>query len=137
MLENDGVNALNALANNLKFYCTEEDLNNFPDIVEYVGTEDFDTIMKISETPDSFIILRNIWNDEQLGKKWMDDFTDYWIDDDLIIYFDFESYGEHIREETDGKFMDGGDYICVEEGMCIKDVLDRVERQTSNITMEI
>ena len=67
VLENDGVNALNVLANNLKFYCTEEDLNNFPDIVEYVGTDDFDTIMRISENADSFIILRNVWDDDQGG----------------------------------------------------------------------
>lgn len=137
VLENDGVNALNALANSLKFYCTEEDLNNFPDIVEYVGTEDFDTIMKISETPDSFIILHNVWNDEQLGRKWMDDYTDYYSNDDVMDFFDFEAYGEHIREETDGKFMDYGDYICVEEGMTIKEVLARVERQTSDMTMEM
>ena len=136
VLENDGVNALNALANNIKFYCTEEDLNNFPDIVEYVGAEDFDTIMKISETPDSFTILRNVWNDEQLGKKWMDDYTDYYSNDDIMDFFDFEAYGEHIREETDGKFMDYGDYICVEEGMTIKEVLARVERQTSDMAMQ-
>ena len=135
VLENDGVNALNALANNLKFYCTEEDLNNFPDLVEYVGTDDFDTIMRISETPDSFIILHNVWNDEQLGRRWMEDYTDYNPNDDVMDYFDFDSYGEHIREVTDGKFTDSGDYICVEEGMTIKEVLDKATEQTSDITM--
>lgn len=40
-----------------------------------------------------------------------------------------------IREETDGKFMDSGDYICVEEGMSMEEVLAQVERQTSDMTM--
>lgn len=93
--------------------------------------------MKLSETPDSFTILHNVWNDEQLGRKWMDDYTDYYSNDDVMDFFDFEAYGEHIREETDGKFMDYGDYICVEEGMTIKEVLARVERQTSDMTMEM
>ncbi|MCR4693325.1 MAG: antirestriction protein ArdA [Firmicutes bacterium] len=123
VLENDGVNALNALANNLKFYCTEEGLNNFPDIVGYVGTDDFDTLMKITERIQSFIILRNVWDENQLGIEWMKNYTEYDPNDEIMEYFDFNEYGEHILEETDGKFMDNGDYICVEEGKTIKEVL--------------
>ncbi|MBR0277295.1 MAG: hypothetical protein IJQ50_02390 [Clostridia bacterium] len=123
VIENDGVNALNALANNLKFYCTEEDLNNFPDIVGYVGTDDFDTLMKITERIQSFIILRNVWDENQLGIEWMKNYTEYDPNDEIMEYFDFNEYGEHILEETDGKFMDNGDYICVEEGKSIKEVL--------------
>ena len=40
--------------------------------------------MKISETPDSFTILHNVWNDEQLGRKWMDDYTDYYSNDGVF-----------------------------------------------------
>lgn len=72
MLENDGVNALNALANNIKFYCTEERLNSFRNMVEYVGTEDFDTIMKISENTNlSLFCVRSgmIKISENCGRK--------------------------------------------------------------------
>ena len=137
ILENNGVYALNALANTIRVHCTEEALNNLPDLVEYIGAEDFDTIMRLSEETDSFVIMRNVSDDTELGRRWMADYTDCYLDEDVMDFFDFDAYGEYIRELTEGKFMNNGDYICVEQGLSLKEILGRTNDQSSDMTMEM
>ena len=136
ILDNEGIDALNALAYELNTYdiYTEK----LDAAMEMTDVKSSKNIITLINHLDEFEWLNDIsYGDyEGVGRFFVesDYYDEYEISDELCDYFDFAEFGAHMADEKSGQFVNGGFIFCdVEDGL--DSIMDKLEDESSSMTM--
>ena len=136
ILDNEGIDALNALAYELNTY--DIDTEKLDAAMEMTDVKSSKNIITLINHLDEFEWLNDIsYGDyEGVGRFFVesDYYDEYEISDELCDYFDFAEFGAHMADEKSGQFVNGGFIFCdVEDGL--DSIMDKLEDESSSMTM--
>ena len=72
--------------------------------------------------------------EEDVGHYLVDNISEYRLNLEMEDYFDFSGFGEHIAEEHDGQFVDGG-FIYYDSYESLDELLDGLDPEDEGMNM--
>lgn len=124
VLGSKGIYEVNNLARAINRFVDEENLQKLSAVMEYIDTSDAKAIVALAENLDAFGYVKNIRDNESLGRWWIDSHDELQLSIELENYFDYDQYGEEIHREYSGTFLADGGYVFMEYGHSLKYILD-------------
>ena len=108
ILENEGVEGLNALA--YQFYTYDIDTRKLDAAIEMTGVSSSKNIITLIDHLDDLELIPNIDRNDfaGVGRYYLDQSNDLEISPDLEDFFNYEEFGEYIAEEYSGQFTSCG-----------------------------
>lgn len=100
------------------------DLEKLSAIIRYADADNAVQMVRLAENMELFVYVPNSSEYENIGRHFVRMNPEYQIHPDLAGYFDFEKYGKAIAESHDGDFLEGGGYVCIEDGHSLEEILD-------------
>lgn len=102
---------------------------------DYAEISDSESFGKLAQNIDKFIHYRDVYNDDELARTWIDNHSDYYINPDLQDYFEFEEYGKDICTNIDGHYDATYGFVGVLEGYDLKEILGQDKEQNFEMQM--
>lgn len=90
--------------------------------VEYAEVVDSDSIKKIADHLDDFIVMQGAETVTDVGEYIVQHESGYEAGEYLTDYIDYAGLGEYIVAERDGEFM-GGVFVCMEDGCSYEQIM--------------
>ena len=112
----------------------EMDWDKLTAAVELADVHRASNIAFIAEHLDEFSFIPEAVTEEDVGHYLVDNICEYRINIEMEDYFDFSGFGEHIAEEHDGQFVDGG-FIYYDSYESLDELLERLEPEDEGINM--
>ena len=122
VLENEGVHSLNNLLSELK-KLNNWKLYDFKAIIEYADVSDSENLIRLAQNVNCFIVYDEVDNAEELGREWIDAHDEYNINTDLQDFFNYEEYGEYLKQNLKGKFLGANGFVGIREEYDLKKIL--------------
>lgn len=126
--KNEGVEKLNEIAQELGRLDGTRITHIVP-VIEFAGDSSSETIIKLAENIDSFIVYGDVSNTYDLGVAEVNSNPDYCIHIDLEEFFDFEKFGEEVETNLDGKYLDGNIFVATKDYMTLEEILGNDEQE--------
>lgn len=126
--KNEGIEKLNEIAQELGRLDGARITHIVP-VIEFAEDSSSETIVKLAENIDSFIVYGDVSNAYDLGVAEVNSNPDYCIHIDLEEYFDFEKFGEEVEMNLDGKYMDGNIFVATKDYMTLEEILGNDEQE--------
>ena len=133
ILEREGLYAVNKVA----FYINDADidLKKLQALTEYAGNEDSETVCALAKGINNFTFIEDIEDDEDVGRYFVENDSDYNVHSDLEDFIKYDEFGEWLRQGMEGKFVNGG-YVSMNNGFTTIDyVLEENSIGESGISM--
>ena len=106
MIANEDLYDVNSLAAAIN--AADLDLDKLWALAEYAQAEDAVELAKLAQHIDCFTFIEGVHSYDDVGEYVTDNHDDYSLNPNLIGYFDYEGFGEHIAEEYEGRFVCDG-----------------------------
>ena len=103
-------------------------------VVELAGVQKASNIAFLAEHLEEFSFIPEAKSEEDVGHYLVDNICEYRLNPEMEDYFDFSGFGEHIAEEHDGQFVEGG-FIYYDSYDSLDELLDGLEPEDEGITM--
>ena len=133
ILEDEGVFAVNELAEAVKHFRTEEQWDKLAAVAELADVSDSKSLIKLARHLDSFDFIPKVQDQEDLARHWIEAHEEYEISPELEDYFLYEQFGEQIENDTAGMFLPEGGYVYLEEGQSMEEILQ--DEETEHMTL--
>lgn len=133
ILEDEGVFAVNELAEAVKHFRTEEQWDKLAAVAELADVSDSKSLITLARHLDSFDFIPKVQNQEDLARHWIEAHEEYEISSELEDYFLYEQFGEQIENDTAGMFLAEGGYVYLEEGQSMEEI--QQDEETENMTL--
>ena len=133
MLESEGLYAVNKAT----FYMNNGDveLKKLNALIEYAESEDCDTVCALARGINKFTFIEDIEDDEDIGRYFVENDSDYNVHSDLEEFIKYDEFGEWLREGMEGKFVNGG-YVSMNNGYTtLESVLEEYSISETGISM--
>lgn len=106
ILESEGLYAVNKVA----YYINDADidLKKLQALTEYADNEDSETVCALAKGINNFTFIEDIEDDEDVGRYFVENDSDYNVHADLEDFIKYDEFGEWLREGMEGKFVNGG-----------------------------
>lgn len=106
ILEREGLYAVNKVA----YYINDADidLKKLQALTEYADNEDSETVCALAKGINNFTFIEDIEDDEDVGRYFVENDSDYNVHADLEDFIKYDEFGEWLREGMEGKFVNGG-----------------------------
>ena len=131
-ISKEGIFEVNAM---LKALDTKDmDWSKLSAVVELAGVQKASNIAFLTEHLDEFSFIPEAKTEEDVGHYLVDNISEYRLNLEMEDYFDFSGFGEHIAEEHDGQFVDGG-FIYYDSYDSLDDLLNGLEPEEEGINM--
>lgn len=130
----EGIFAANELLRVLDSECMEWD--KLLAVMEYVGTERPSDIAILADCINRFEFISGAETEEDVAHYFIDNYDQYYLNINLEEFFNYAEFGEHIADEYDGKFVDGG-FVCSSDGNGLDDIFELLEDNDEFMTMEM
>lgn len=130
ILEDEGVFAVNELAETVNHFRTAEQWDKLSAVAELADVSGGKSMKKLASHLDSFEFIPEVQDQEDLARYWIRESTEYDIPPELEDYFLYEQFGEQIQSDTDGMFLPDGGYIYLDEGRVLEEILPEKENMT-------
>ena len=133
MLESEGLYAVNKAT----FYMNNGDveLKKLNALIEYAESEDCDTVCALARGINKFTFIEDIEDDEDIGRHFIDNDSEYTVHTDLEDFIKYDEFGEWLRENMEGKFVEGG-YVSMNNGYTtLENVLEEYSISETGISM--
>ncbi|MBP3580615.1 MAG: hypothetical protein J6K12_05140 [Clostridia bacterium] len=128
VLEKEGVHALNNLVSEIA-KLDRWRLYDFKAIIEYADVSDSESIIRLAQNINCFIVYDEVDNAEELGREWLDLHDEYYIHSDLRDFFNYEEYGEYLTRNLEGKFLGASGFVGIKEEYDLKEILGEEQEQ--------
>ena len=125
VLEKEGVHVLNNLVSGIA-KLDRWRLYDFKAIIEYADVSDSESIIRLAQNINCFIVYDEVDNAEELGREWLDLHDEYYIHSDLRDFFNYEEYGEYLTRNLEGKFLGASGFVGIKEEYDLKEILGEV-----------
>lgn len=126
LLVEGGIYQLNEVAEALNY--ADTDLSKLTALMQYAARADAPAIIALAERQDDFKFVPGANDIEEVGRHFLETCNDYSLHEDLQDFFDYESFGNHMAEIYDGKFVDAG-FVCMDQDCYLENVLRGTEDQ--------
>ena len=103
-------------------------------VVELAGVQNASNIAFLAEHLDEFSFIPEAKTEEDVGHYLVDNISEYRLNLEMEDYFDFSGFGEHIAEEHDGQFVDGG-FIYYDSYESLDELLDGLDPEDEGMNM--
>ena len=128
VLEKEGIHALNNLVSEIA-KLDRWRLYDFKAIIEYADVSDSESIIRLAQNINCFIVYDEVDNAEELGREWLDLHDEYYIHSDLRDFFNYEEYGEYLARNLEGKFLGASGFVGIKEEYDLKEILGEEQEQ--------
>lgn len=129
VLDNEDIYEVNRLAKAVNQFVDLQDLSKLSAVMEFADTSTAKSIIALAENLDSFEYVKDISENEKLGRWYIEHENHLDLSLDLEDYFDFDAYGGDLDEDLSGEFLAGGGYVYLKYGYCLEDILDTDEEE--------
>lgn len=133
ILEDEGVFAVNELAEMVNHFRTEEQWDKLSAVAQLAEVSDSKSLKKLASHLDFFEFIPEVQNQEDLARYWIKELEEYEISSELEDYFLYEQFGEQIENDTEGMFLPEGGYVYLEGGQSMEEILR--DEETENMTL--
>lgn len=106
ILVREGLYAVNKVAFHIND--ADIDLKKLQALTEYAGNEDSETVCALAKGINNFTFIEDIENDEDVGRYFVENDSDYNVHSDLEDFIKYDEFGEWLRQGMEGKFVNGG-----------------------------
>lgn len=106
ILSREGLYAVNKVA--LYINDADIDLKKLQALTEYAGNEDSETVCALAKGINNFTFIEDIEDDEDVGRYFVENDSDYNVHRDLEDFIKYDEFGEWLRQGMEGKFVNGG-----------------------------
>ena len=131
-ISKEGIFEVNAM---LKALDTKDmDWSKLSAVVELAGVQKASNIAFLTEHLDEFSFIPEAKTEEDVGHYLVDNISEYRLNLEMEDYFDFSGFGEHIAEEHDGQFVDGG-FIYYDSYDSLDELLNGLEPEEEGINI--
>ena len=111
------------------------DLKKLQALTEYADAEDSETVCALAKGINEFTFIEDIEDDEDIGKYFVENDSDYEVHADLEDFIKYDEFGEWLRDNTEGEFVNGG-YVCMNNGYTtLEHVLEKYSVGEEGISM--
>lgn len=117
----EGVYALSRLT--AAVHGEEIDLDKLLAVSEYAGISNSKGMMALAQHMGDFVFLKDACDYEAVGRFYVENRMEYYLNVEMEDYFDFEGFGEYIVGEYGGEFVADG-FVCVQQDADLSDILD-------------
>lgn len=133
ILEDEGVFAVNELAEAVSHFRTEDQWNKLAAVTELADVSDSKSLINLARHLDCFDFIPEVQDQEDLARHWIKAHEEYEMSPELEDYFLYEQFGEQIENDTAGMFLPEGGYVYLEEGQSMEEILR--DEETENMTL--
>ena len=103
-------------------------------VVELADVQKASNIAFLAEHLDEFSFIPEAKTEEDVGHFLVDNISEYRLNLEMEDYFDFSGFGEHIAEEHNGQFVDGG-FIYYDSYESLDELLDGLDPEDEGMNM--
>ena len=103
-------------------------------VVELVDVQKASNSAFLAEHLDEFSFIPEAKTEEDVGHFLVDNISEYRLNLEMEDYFDFSGFGEHIAEEHNGQFVDGG-FIYYDSYESLDELLDGLDPEDEGMNM--
>lgn len=103
-------------------------------VVELAGVQKASNIAFLAEHLEEFSFIPEAKTEEDVEHYLVDNISEYRLNLEMEDYFDFSGFGEHIAEEQDGQFVEGG-FIYYDSYDSLDELLDGLEPEGEGMNM--
>ena len=103
-------------------------------VVELADVQKASNIAFLAEHLERFAFIPGAKTEEDVGHYLVDNICEYSLNLEMEDYFDFSGFGEHIAEEHDGQFVDGG-FIYYDSYDSLDELLDGLKPEDEGMNM--
>lgn len=133
ILVREGLYAVNKVAFHIND--ADIDLKKLQALTEYAGNEDSETVCALAKGINNFTFIEDIEDDEDIGRYFVENDSDYNVHSDLEEFIKYDEFGEWLREGMEGKFVNGG-YVSMNNGFTtLEYVLEKHSTGEEGISM--
>ena len=130
VLGKEGIYEVNHLAQAVNEFIGIPNLQKLSAVMEYADVSDVKSIVALAKNLDVFGYAKNIEDNEDLGRWWIENHDELQLSMELEDYFDYDQYGEKIHWEYSGEFLADGGYVFMKDGYSLEDILDTEEDES-------
>lgn len=128
IMATEGFESVNSFAKVVNGFKGKESWYKLHAVAEYAEAIDGETMTKLASNINSFIFIPDIYDEEELGKYWIEHNDEYKLSPELEDYFLYEQFGEQLRIDNRGSFIENG-YVCMAEGYSLDEILETEENE--------
>lgn len=128
IMATEGFDSVNSFAKAVNGFKGKESWDKLHAVAEYAEAIDGETMTKLASNINSFIFIPDIYDEEELGKYWIEHNDEYKLSPELEDYFLYEQFGEQLRIDNRGSFIENG-YVCMAEGYSLDEILETEENE--------
>ncbi len=121
-LETEGIFALNHWCEAVCNYVKPENHMAFVAAFTASGMNSTLDAVKVAENIDSFYYAKGVKNEADLGRWWLEHYSQFTISPELQQFFDYKEYGEYLSQFLDVHYLESGDCIFL-DGTTMDEVL--------------
>ena len=129
ILQSEDAYCLNKVSEVLNGFRSDTVYTKLSAALDLAHVDDSASIVTIANQLDDFIFFPTANDSYDVGRLWIDQVAELRYDEELEDYIKFEVYGEEIINSHDGKFLDNGGYIVVNEGVNLEELLKGAEEE--------
>lgn len=130
ILGSEGIYEVNHLAQTVNKFVDIQSLQKLSAVMEYADVSDAKSIVALAEKLDAFGYAKDVVDHDELGRWWIEHHDELELSIDLEDYFDYDQYGGDIHQEYSGEFLADGDYVFMEYGHRLEDILNTNEDES-------
>lgn len=132
ILQKEGIYAANKMLHALDV--EDMDWDKLSAAIELTGVQKASNIALLATHLDRFTFIPDAETESDIGHYLVDNVDEYVMNIELEDFFDFAAFGEHIAEEHEGEFVEGGFVYYDGEGY-LYEFLERMEPEEEGISM--
>ena len=121
-----GIYQVNEVTRSLNY--ATMDLPKLDAVMQYANRSDVSAIIAMADHLDHFVFLPGVTGDDEVAEYFIEHNEAYSLHSDLVDYFDYDGFGQHLAANMDGKYVDDG-YVCMAEDCSLEQVLQSAENQ--------
>lgn len=129
ILQSEDAYCLNKVSEVLNQFRLDKVYTKLSAALDLANVDDSASIVTLANQLDDFIFFPTANDSYDVGRLWIDQVAELRYDEELEDYIKFEVYGEEIINSHDGKFLDNGGYIVVNEGVNLEELLKGAEEE--------
>ena len=133
VIQDEGLYAANELIRQID----KEDLDwaKLAAVAEFTGAHRGEDIALIAKHLDDFVFAPYAMNEEDVGSHFVNNFSEYDLNPDMEVFFDYQGFGESIVERFDGRFVDDG-FVCYTGDGSLDELLEQIDSEDEDMGME-
>lgn len=134
IIENESIYDLNNLTKELdKLY--DWQLKKLRAVIDYAEVSDSENIGILAQNLNCFIIYDDVKNNKELAYEYLENHSAHYMNTDLKEYFDYDGYGEHLKNYFKGKYVDGMGFVGMLEECKLEEILGQDEDRDFTMQM--